>query len=236
MKLFCFTHAGGTADFYNPLDDIFADYDTEIVKIEYAGHGKRYREPFYKDFDELSSDMISILKNNLESDDNYAMFGYSMGSISVTETLRKISLSNEIPMPHHVFIAAHEPFSGSGFPDPENGFTDKYIKEMTIRFGGIPEKLINNNSFWRFYLPVYKADYQIIRNYDFDNLDFETEIPLSVFYSESDTPLHKMKKWSRFFAGPCWFEKYCGNHFFIKEHWKEIADIIKERLNFNEIR
>ena len=36
MKLFCFTYAGGTASFYEQIEDLLPK-SIEVIKLEYAG-------------------------------------------------------------------------------------------------------------------------------------------------------------------------------------------------------
>ena len=70
----------------------------------------------------------------------------------------------------------------------------------------------------------------MIADYDFEHLDLKTDVPVTVFYSETDTPLEKMKIWRRFFVGECAFFGYEGNHFFMMDHSQEMADVISGRL------
>lgn len=229
MKLFCFTYAGGTASFYEQIEE-FMPAGFEVVKLEYAGHGTRRKEPFYNDFTELAEDMCSCVSSNLDKGDEYALMGYSMGSISAVEVLRLVIKRGKLPLPKHVFLAAHEPQTKAELVKYGTGELDELVKERTISFGAVPESLIHNDSFWRMYLPIYRADYSIIGKYRFENLDFSTRIPLTVFYSETDTPYVDMKKWNRFFVGSTEFVEYNGTHFFIQEHRKEMTDIIIDRL------
>lgn len=226
IQLFCFTYAGGNTSFFNEIGVELSEI--ELVKFEYAGHGGRHKESFYSDFNELAIDLYKeFLK--LYNGGVYAFFGYSMGSISMVEVLRQV-LKNGIKKPVHVFLAAHEPHTKSellGFKPDE---LDEWVKERTIEFGAVPERLIDNKVFWRTYLPMYRADYTIIGKYDFDSLDLRTEIPATVFYSEEDTPYKEMKKWDRFFVGKNDYHGFEGGHFFIKEYYKEMAEIIQDRL------
>lgn len=89
MKLICLTFAGGSASFYNELKSALYP-DIELIAFEYAGHGSRYKEPFYKDFDDLARDMLSLLKKSVGTCEDYALMGYSMGSIGVAELLKLI--------------------------------------------------------------------------------------------------------------------------------------------------
>lgn len=223
-QLFCFTCAGGSASFFDVIEKDLPEY--ELVKLEYSGHGTRHKEPYYQNFDELTDDMEWALKERYTGGD-YALFGYSMGSITLVEVLKRIIADSIIRKPTHVFLAAHEPHTKAeltGFADDE---LDEWVKDRTIRFGAVPEKLINNRSFWRMYLPIYRADYSIIGKYNFEDLSLNTSIPATVFYSETDTPRSEMELWKKYFTGNCEFFQYEGTHFFIQNHHADMADMIK---------
>ncbi len=225
-QLFCCTFAGGTAAFFDIIEKELPNID--LVKLEYAGHGCRRKEPMYQDFDALADDMFSRFKEAY-SCRQYGLMGYSMGSISVVEVLRRI-ISDKLMLPSHVFLAAHEPHTKAELLDFTPDELDAWVKERTIQFGAVPEKLINNRPFWRTYLPLYRADYSIIRAYQFEKLDLKTEIPATFFYSETDTPLKEMVFWKNYFVGETDFYRFEGNHFFIQEHISKMAKIIQKKL------
>lgn len=228
MQLFCFTVAGGNASFFDPLEEACAAR-IEFVKLEYPGHGFRRKEKLCDTFQELSIDLYGQIKEHY-SGGEYAVLGYSMGSIAVLETLRVLTERNELPYPCHVFLAAHEPKKIVDLEKCNQAELDEYVKNRTILFGGLPEQLVGNKLFWRVYLPLYKADYFMISRYNFDQAAYISDIPATVFYSEEDTPRAEMEHWKRYFVGCCEFVEYTGSHFFINEHCKEMAILIKERL------
>lgn len=228
MQLFCFTFAGGTAAFFNQLEEICAG-QIDFVKLEYPGHGARRKEKLCDTFQELAADLYGQLKKDYSGGD-YALLGYSMGSVAVLETLRYLLEKEELPCPRYVFLAAHEPRTMVGLDEYSSENQDEYIKNRTILFGGVPKQLVNNRSFWRMYLPLYKADYLMLCRYDFDNLTYTTDVPAVVFYSEQDTPRVEMELWRKYFTGNCEFVEYTGTHFFINEHYREMAALIRERL------
>lgn len=230
MQLFCFTFAGGTTAFYDELVT-HTGTSVDMIKLEYSGHGTRRKEPFYHDFSELAMDLYERIKEKYDPNESYALMGYSMGSISAVEVLNKIMKEKEMNPPVHIFLAAHEPHTKVELVGYDDSEMDEFVKTRTIQFGGVPEKLINNNSFWRVYLPMYRSDYSIIGKYKFEALKLQCEIPVTVFYSETDTPLEEMQQWKRYFVGECEFIRYDGSHFFIKEHCKEMADVVLTRLN-----
>ncbi|MBO7632112.1 MAG: thioesterase [Lachnospiraceae bacterium] len=227
IQLFCFTFAGGTAAFF---DTIEKDLDgIDVVKLEYPGHGTRHKEPFCRDFDELAEDMYRLFLENYAGGE-YALMGYSMGTISLVEVLKRILRDRSIQRPSRVFLAAHEPHPKvelSGFAEQ---VSDEWVMDRTVRFGAVPEKLRNNRSFWRMYLPIYRADYEMIARYRFDRLDLTTDIPATLFYSEQDTPRPDMELWKNCFTGVCELHEYEGTHFFIQEHHSEMARVIERDL------
>lgn len=228
MKLICFTYAGGSASFYNELKKELAP-EIELIALEYAGHGRRHREPFYKDFFELANDMYENISSIIVENEDYALMGYSMGSISAIEVFQLI-IKNNRKAPIHIFLAAHEPYTKKSLAKYRNKENDDLVKNRTIQFGAVPEKLIENKSFWRMYLPIYRADYFIIGKYRFEDLTLKTNIPATILYSETDTPYEIISSWNEYFIDKCDFIKYEGNHFFINTHCREIAEEIKNRL------
>ena len=225
MQLFCFTFAGGSASFFSKLEK-YLDPEITVVKMEYAGHGSRHREGFYKNFTELADDMYSALLDSLNPKEPYILFGYSMGSIAVVELVKLILGKKEIPVPFHVFLASHAPMTDYRLGEIKDIEIDEKVKAYTISFGGLSEKLINNDSFWRIYLPVYRADYALIWKYDFGRLAFKTDIPATVFFSSTDIPRENIEKWRDIFINRCNIMEYCGGHFFIIGHMREIANIM----------
>ena len=229
VRLFCFPFAGGTASFFDQLDP-YLPPEMELVKLEYPGHGSRRKEPLCRGFEELAEEMYGIIQEYNADGGRYALLGYSMGTIAAVEVLGKILGERKPVLPEHVFLAAHEPHTKRELESFRSGEMDDRVRERTISFGGIPKSLIHNRSFWRMYLPIYRADYGMIGNYDFDRLDMKSDIPATVFYSETDTPLKEMEKWKGIFTGECRFIQYEGNHFFMLEHTGEMAEVILKTL------
>lgn len=228
MILFCFTYAGGTATFYNQVEKKLSD-KIDVVKLEYPGHGSRRSEKFCESFVALAADAVDTIMKRLSCEEEFALFGYSMGSIVAAIALRQM-IDRKLTLPKRVFLAAHEPKTKNelaGFSEQE---ADEWIKKRVLSFNDVPKQLENNPVFWRMYFPMYKADFGLIGTFDFNTLRFTTKIPATVFYSESDTPLTDMVKWRSYFVGECDFREYFGNHFFIREHLEEMMAVVTQEL------
>lgn len=228
IDLYCFTHAGGAATFFNVLDKHLVE-NIELQKLEYSGHGLRRKEPFYQNFTELANDMFEMICNRENRERPYALMGYSMGCISLVETL-KLICQKQLLLPSHVFLAAHEPKTKLELLNYSEDEKDEIIRHRTLAFGGIPGQIQNNDIFWRMYMPIYRADYKLISEYDFEDMGCYRNIPTTIFYSEEDTPLKNMLDWQSVFPDKNEFLRYTGSHFFIQQYYKEIATVVNERL------
>lgn len=229
MRLFCFPCAGGTAEFFHQLDPWIGP-PVELVKLEYAGHGARHREKPYEKFCQLADDLYGEVRRLYRPGEAYALFGYSMGSIAAAEVLVRILRNGELPPPRRVFLAAHGPFVKRELLRFHGGEADEWVKERVISLGGIPEKLLGNRTFWRMYLPLYRADFMLITQYEFDKLTLACEVPFTGLYGKGDLPPEEMRAWSRCFRGECELVEFSGNHFFITEHRRELAELVENRL------
>lgn len=228
--LFCFTYAGGTKQFFDQIKNCFS-YEWEVIAFDYSGHGERRKEALLETIEETAIDLYREVKRIIKENEgaDYTLFGYSMGSIIAFEVLKLIK-EDGLRLPVKTVLSAHSPDIMVNINDYED--PDEFVKERTVKFGGIPDKLLNNRIFWRTYLPLYKADYYMIARYNFDNRDFECEVPLLAFYSNEDTPLVDMLKWKRYFKGECNFVEYEGKHFFINDYYADMAVKIAEGTDY----
>lgn len=221
-RLFCFTCAGGSQNLFSDIEKELPSFD--VIKLEYAGHGTRYSEKQYETFGEMTDDLFNRIKDRLSC--NYSLFGYSMGSITVIEVLKRIILE-QLQLPKCVFLAAHEPHQKKELSNFDLFESDDCLKCRIISFGNVEDRILLNKAFWRTYLPVYRHDFGLISSYDFNKIHLKTQIPAVIFYSESDTPLKEMVLWKQYFLGNCEFHSYGGTHFFIRHFYKEMAEIIR---------
>ena len=228
MQLFCFTFAGGTAAFFNQLED-HCKGDIEFIKLEYSGHGDRMKEPLCHSFGEISEDLYKVIREKYKGGD-YALMGYSMGSFSVVDMYYYILQKKEMELPKRLFVSAHAPKNRIDFLGLSKEERDERAKLRTIEFGAVPERLINNASFWRLYLPIYRTDYEIISDYRIDKWKEKISVPMTVFYSEEDTPLAELKEWEKYISNGIEYIRYSGPHFFINEYAKDMMKVIEERL------
>jgi len=141
IKLFCFPYAGGLAHSYNKLKRYLGD-NIEQVPIEYAGHGRRIKEPFYEDMSKAVSDTFNFVCNNID-DEHYSFFGHSMGGLIAYETCHKL-IEAKYKEPLHLFISGRLPPHIKKESDNISHLPDKEFIEEILKIGGTPKEVFEN--------------------------------------------------------------------------------------------
>ena len=227
-KLFCIPYAGGRADLFR---EFAADMpkDITVIPLEYAGHGTRAKEDFYQNFKEMTRDVASIIEGQITEGEDFALFGYSMGSVVAYEIAARRLLTRQ---PSKLFLASHEApgteWESKGYSEMD----DVTFAKAIVAFGGFDrfeEKFLENRHFRRMIFDPIREDYRLISEYNWKPTE-KLEIPATLFYAPNDVSPEKAKKWQNRFAGELERIEIGRNHFFIKEYPKELAEMITERM------
>ncbi|MGN0521691.1 MAG: thioesterase II family protein [Eubacterium sp.] len=226
-QLFCIPYAGGNADLFSNLENAL-DGSIKVTPIEYSGHGKRSGLEFYNTFDEMVKDVAKSINSRIDAE-NIAVFGYSMGSVVAFEILLQKLLIKE---PVRLFIASHEA-PGTHWESMEyNALDDTEFLKKIVEFGGIDrfnERMLNNKFFRKMIFNPIRADYKLISQYKLTSTK-KLDIKATMFYSENDVSFNSAEKWQDRFINKIDFYEMGDNHFFIKEHYNDIAKIIFDTL------
>lgn len=227
LQLFCVPYAGGMADIFQELAGLLAD-GMQVIALEYAGHGSRKAEPFYSDFAKLAEDLYRQIQEKRDADAEYAIFGYSMGSVAVYELLAAY-LREDAPV--HIFLASHEAPDVEWDSKAYEDLDDQAFMDELIAFGGFREsdrKLLKNRFFYKLYFQPIREDYRLLANY---RMSVRHQLPadVTVFYSPEDIAEEKICSWSRFAGKKIEYIALGTNHFFIRDHAEEIAEVIRTR-------
>lgn len=232
IQLFCIPYAGGYAEVFTELAGLLesqAAGGIQVILLEYAGHGERKREPYYRDFEELTADVVRQIQAQREPGCPYAILGYSMGSIAVYEALA----DGVLDTPEHIFLAAHEA------PDVEwecKSYSrlddDEFLDEL-LGYGGFPEKfdrkLLKNRFFRRLYFEPIRRDYDLLASYRMKKWQLFCA-DVTVFYAPKDIAPEAIRSWERFAGRGIAYIELGDNHFFIRSCAEEMAEVIREKL------
>ena len=94
--------------------------------------------------------------------------------------------------------------------------------------GGIDERLQKNQRFLDIFLRVIRADYRILGQFQYKGQVLPCDI--AVMYSDADTPNALVTGWEHLTTGSTSFYEMGGPHFFILQHYREMAKVINQTL------
>lgn len=225
MKIYAVPYAvGNTRIYYNLKKEL--NSNIHFIALELPGHGYRLDEPLLESIDEMSEDIYKqILHNGLDED--YCLFGYSMGSAVCYETYYKL-LENKCRLPQRIFLCA--------CPSPEHNYINKNIRHCSRedlinilkKYGGTSEELFQHDSFLDFLLPLVRADFVAVEEYRAMKKNEKIQSKGIIIYSEEEE--ERIERWRDSFENECFFYKVNDGHFFIHKHYDVITNIIKRNI------
>lgn len=228
MKLFCLPYAGGSAQsIYSCWIDKLEPH-VSLNVIELKGRGGRYSEGSYKDINEAVDDIINhMVKSNINED--YCIFGHSMGALLAYEVYKKIDQLN-LNKPKHLFLSGHAaPHIKNKYEINYTLDDETFIKEVN-NLGGIPYELTKNRDALMFFVKIIKEDFRIINQYKHKKGNI-IECEISVFFGSNELiNLNDVFMWESYTKEKISFYKIEGNHFFIHSQKDLIINLIKETI------
>lgn len=229
MKLFCVPYAGGSSTIFSPWKTII-NKEIEIKQLELPGHGVRMTEDLLENIEEVVEDLYIQVINTLKSQEQYALFGHSMGAVIVYELQRKLQNENLEKNLKHIFYSGRFP---PHIPEEEriHELSNESLKEKLISMGGIPKEFEKNKELFDFFLPVLRSDFKLLETYSCDNIQ-PSKSDISIFYGTNDIPavLFDLDEWAKYTKNNCEFYEFYGNHFFINDNLNKVIDVIEKKL------
>lgn len=209
MKIVAFHFAGGNRYSFQKFSKNLSDF----VVIEYPGRGMEFKEKLLSDINLLVENLISKVKEEINLCDDYMIYGHSMGALvgylicrriqelGLKRPLRLIVSGRKSPSVKRKIILSHLP--------------DNMFWEEVIKLGGIADELQNHSELMEFYVPILKADFKAIENYDHIKTE-KLNLPIDVFYGrDEDIEENEVMEWKNESTGNVSITILEGNHFFI---------------------
>ncbi len=223
LRLFCLPYAGGMAANYLPWAGLL-QRDIEALAVQLPGRGNRIVEPCIVGMGEMADRLLQAMEPYLH--EPYILLGHSMGariSIALMDKLCRAGLN----LPVH-FIASgcrapHYPVRD----DPIHALPHaEFVRELEA-LEGTPEEVLKNRELMDIYLPVLRADMQVVETYIRQP---ERKLPcrVSVFGGEGDRrigPEH-LRGWQQHFSEPVAVELFPGKHFFINSDREAVVGAV----------
>ena len=220
-QLFLFHFAGGNTYSYNFLIPALSFY-FQAYALELPGRGKRMGETLIKDCSLACNDLYHQLKSILNASE-YLIYGHSMGAtlaLLVTEKMEQ-----ELQAPLHLVVSGN---LGPGIKDKcrYNMPTELFRQELKI-LGGIPNEFFENEELYTFYEPILRADFEVLEKDYLSLVHHKIKTPIYAIMGTEEEGAKDIDNWKNYTSGLYQGKLLSGDHFFIHQHPKTLATIIK---------
>lgn len=231
-KIIGFPFAGGNKYSFQKIINQIIDF----VIFDYPARGLRIQEDLIIDIDLLIEDLFQKLKTGIVINEDYILYGHSMGALLGYLLCHKIQ-EEGLPMPQKLIV------SGKKAPSipRENKISHlpdgKFWNEI-ITLGGIPDEMQNYPELIDYYLPILRHDFKLVESYKYEKKP-KLNIPIDVFYGSKEATEEEMLGWKEETTGKVTITKLEGNHFFIFKHVEYFQNyfnsLTQERTNVENI-
>jgi surfactin synthase thioesterase subunit len=227
LRLFCFPHAGGGGSFYLPWAAGLAP-QIAVYPVVLPGREGRIREPA---FDRMAPLLDALVEALLPyTDQDFAIFGHSMGSVVGYEFARRLELQHG-RRPRCLLVsgrrAPHLPARRAPLHTrPDSGFTEG-LRELN----GTPGEVLADEALLRLFLPTLRADFAVNETYAASGGPPLT-CPVSALTGTADpeVTVEEMAQWRSVTASEFRLRVFYGDHFYLKSRPEDVLDAIRQDL------
>lgn len=228
MKLFCFPHAGGFATYYDFMKKHKFKNIQETVIYEYPGRGLNCSKTNDKDMNERVERATKQIYEIGVENNEYIIFGHSMGSFVGYETARLLSKRYNAA-PALVIMSGQNP--PCVFDDIKGSFDTNVIDldEFLGKLGGVPDFLKNCPSALTFYKSFIESDMELLNGYGGCTPQKEERLPLgTVVFGEKDPIVFRrtFTRWKENFSDLIPQKIFEGGHFYMENKQEELCNYI----------
>lgn len=226
-KLFGFYHAGGNANLF--IKWAKADLDIEFTPVELPGHGRRRREPLPKSIRSLASEIAEEM-NSVINDEEFAMWGHSMGAAVAYETAEILdTVYGKRPK---VLIVSARQAPGSDYKGLYRCCQGKdALVEDIARLGLMPHELLESKEYLDMAIPLIYNDYKINEEYTC-SAGRKLDIPIEANYAVGDEEARQdiLCEWEQY-TSSFKIKEFEGDHFYIFDHDSAYLEYLEDAVN-----
>ena len=224
LQLFILPFAGGDSNSFNRLLPLLDD-NIETHVIEYSGRLSRRKEGYILDYHDFLVDVANQIKKVKNDGIPYALFGYSLGSVLLYDLIINKLVEGDLK---HVFICSKGSLHNKTNVDHSDGYSNDEVVDEMKYLGGTDERILNNPRFLSIYLEPVKMDFNIWRQYIYK--PGKIGCNATMMFSHFDPAARGVHDWDSNIEGSTDYYEMGENHFFIKENWETVAQIVNSNI------
>lgn len=228
IKVFFIPYAGSSVTSYFSWKSEFSE-EFEPILIELAGRGARTADPFYSNMQEAAQDIASLIADQVDEDEVYYVFGHSMGAVLAFEAYYKLK-EMKATLPAHMFFSGKDAPHIKFLKDKIYRYDDAKFLKIVSLYGGLPEELYDDEELRKLFMPIIRSDFRLLCDYEYEPKEEKLDCDITICYSKNDFSIQKstINQWVKHTKGKAEFYEFTGNHFFIKDAYQQIIQIIME--------
>jgi surfactin synthase thioesterase subunit len=213
LRLFCFPHAGGGAAMFYAWSTEFPP-EIQTCPVHLPGRETRLADAPFTRLGPLVQELASLLAVDMATP--LALFGHSMGALIAFELARELR-RRDGPTPVRLFVSgARAPQVEDQSPALHDLPESTFIERLLSRYNGIPPMVLRDPELMRLFLPVLRADLELVENYKYQQEE-ALECPISVFGGSEDPDVcyDDLSAWREQTRGTFKLRMMPGDHFFL---------------------
>ncbi len=228
-SIILFPYAGGGANIYRNWTPNFHDFN--VLRILYPGRENRFNEQPLTNIDTLVCEIYQEMLEEYNFDNEYYLFGHSMGTKVVYELALKIKHNEKLSNPKGIIISAGRAPCYKE-ENPIYHLDNEYFIDGLKSYGGTPQEVLENKDLMDMFLPMLRADFVIDEEYQ-DKLYEKLESPILALMGTHDTQieLEELLEWEKYTTCDFRYDYVNGGHMFINDNPDEAIFKVKEYLN-----
>ena len=229
LRLFCFPYAGAGSLPYFKWPDLLPEADIEVCAIQPPGRESRLHEPSLEEMPRLMDALVKALSPLLNVP--FAFFGHSLGALIAFELTRELRRRG-LPLPQALIVSgAAAPSLRSGLPPLSGLKRDDFIRELSARYDGIPQQVLEQPEILDLILPILRADLKISESYIYQD-EPPLPVPVCAWGGTRDPRVSEaaLEDWRRQTQKSFSLKMFPGGHFFINEMTVQVVQAVQNEL------
>jgi len=228
INIICLPFAGGNKYAYR-LFQKWVSHEFNLFTVEYPGRGLRTPANSDSDINMVTMDAYHQISHLIE-DNDYVIYGHSMGALIGFELIHHIIANNKKPPLHFFVTGTIAPSSILRKTQNRHLLNKEEFIAMLRELDGCPEELFQDEELFDFFEQIIRSDFKLIDSYVYKRrMKLQTGITVVVGANEklSDS---EVRLWQDETTFEIDFLKMDGKHFFIFDHSDELIKLIENRM------
>lgn len=229
VRLICLPHAGGGMAVFHPWKKGLPD-EIELVAVQLPGRDARYHEALRTDLACMANELADAVAAARPAA-RLAIFGHSMGALLALELARALG-ARHIPPDLLIVSGRAAPRLQVSPSDYMHTLPDaELVERLCVRYGGMPTALLADPALMTIYLPILRADLQLVETYR--HLAGPAQYwPLMAYGGADDQGVTRvsLQQWEQQTSGPFCMHVLPGDHFFYQNRRAEFLPRLVEDI------